>query len=279
MWHADGINQQTGKTTTMCLITLNWQPATKTPLIVAANRDEFYARSALPMHRWPDSSVLAGKDLQAGGTWLGVAEVAGAVRFSALTNYRASAGHRPDAPTRGHITTTFLSGTMSAPAYLDTLHATASLYNPFNLIVFDGQALMGYESRHLRAFALPHGISAVSNADFNTPWPKLARLCHEFEQTLARHHGSPLTEHELFNLLANDAVAADGELPETGISLPKERALSAAFVRTPDYGTRACSVVQIGVAAASFAERRFDGNGFKGESRERLSLLTLDNPG
>ena len=263
----------------MCLIALNWQPATKTPLIIVANRDEFYARPALRLHRWPDSPVLAGKDLQAGGTWLGVAEVAGAVRIAALTNYRASAGHRPDAPTRGHITTSFLNGTLSAFAYLDTLHATASLYNPFNLIVFDGQELMGYESRHRRAFALPHGISAVSNADFNTPWPKLARLRCDFEHTLARHHESFLPENELFKLLANDAVAADSELPETGIPLPRERALSAAFIRTPDYGTRACSVLQIGVASARFTERSFDGSGFKGESREHLSLPTFNNPG
>lgn len=262
----------------MCLITLNWQPATQMPLTLAANRDEFYARPALRLHHWPDSPVLAGQDLQAGGTWLGVAQVAGAVRLAALTNYRASAGHRPDAPTRGHITTAFLNGTMSAPAYLDTLHAAASLYNPFNLIVFDGQALMGYESRHLRAFVLPHGISAVSNADFNTPWPKLARLRHEFEQTVARHPGSVIPDNELFKLLANDAVAADSELPQTGLSRPKERELSAAFIRTPGYGTRACSVVQIGAASASFTERSFDGNGFNGESRERLSLPTLNNP-
>lgn len=259
----------------MCLITLSWQPATQTPLIIAANRDEFYARPALPLHRWPDSPVWAGKDLQAGGTWLGMAEVSGAVRVAALTNYRASAGHRPDAPTRGHITTAFLSGMMSASAYLDTLRATASLYNPFNLIVFDGQALMGFESRHLRAFAMPHGISAVSNADFSTPWPKLAHLRRGFEQTLARYKYSHPPDNELFNLLANEAVAVDSELPVTGLPLPKERALSAAFIRTPDYGTRACSVVQIGTAQASFTERSFDGGGFKAEVREHLNLQVL----
>lgn len=260
----------------MCLITLSWQPATKTPLIIAANRDEFYARPALRLHRWPDSPVLAGKDLQAGGTWLGMADVAGTVRIAALTNYRASAGYRPDAPTRGHITTAFLNGTMSASGYLDTLHPTASSYNPFNLIVFDGQELMGYESRHLRAFALPHGISTVSNADFNTPWPKLARLRSDFERTLARHQGRFPPENELFHLLANDAVAADSELPETGLPLTKERALSAAFIRTSDYGTRACSVMQIGVTAASFTERSFDGSGFKAEVREHLNSLAID---
>ena len=267
----------------MCLITLSWQPATKTPLIIASNRDEFYARPSLRLHRWPDSEILAGKDLQAGGTWLGIAAMTGtmptagasAVRIAALTNYRSSAGQRPDAPTRGHITTAFLNGTMSASAYLDTLHAAASMYNPFNLIVFDGLELMGYESRQLRAFALPHGISAVSNADFNTPWPKLERLSRDFGQTLARHDGSFPPENELFNLLASDAVSPDGELPETGIPLSRERALSAAFIRTAGYGTRTCSVVQVGVAAASFTERSFDGNGFKGESCEHLSFPAI----
>ena len=255
----------------MCLITLSWQPATTTPLIIAANRDEFYARPALLLHRWPDSSVLAGKDLQAGGTWLGMAEVSGAVRIAALTNYRTSAGHRPDAQTRGHITTAFLNGTMSASAYLDTLHATASLYNPFNLIVFDGQELMGYESRHRRAFALPPGISAVSNADFNTPWPKLVRLRHDFEQALALQHNGPQLEKELFKLLAHDVLAPEAELPQTGIALARERALSAAFIRTPDYGTRACSVLRVGDQEAYFTERSYDARGFRGEVKEHLS--------
>ena len=212
----------------MCLITLSWQPASKTPLIIAANRDEFYARPTAALHHWPDFSILAGKDLQAGGTWLGVAQPPGMkqVRLAALTNYRDVDNHRPDAPSRGHITTAFLQGSMSAADYLDMLSTTAGLYNPFNLILFDGQELLGFESRRLRTLALPVGISSVSNADFNAPWPKLVRLRDDVEKTLSHQHkngddegeGGQL-EHALFDLLANDLIAPDATLPQTGIPL------------------------------------------------------------
>lgn len=257
----------------MCLITLNWQPESLTPLTMAANRDEFYARPALPLHHWPDSTILAGKDAQAGGTWLGVAHAAGArhVRLAALTNYRDMARHNPNAPSRGHIVTSFLKGATSARTYLQTLSTMADVYNPFNLILFDGQELMGFESRHVRAFALPPGISSVSNADFSTPWPKLVRLQHDFEQVLGLPRNEPQQEAELFNLLMHDVVATDAELPQTGIPLARERALSAAFIRTPDYGTRACSVVRVGNQAADFTERSYDANGFRGEVKKHLS--------
>ena len=259
----------------MCLITLSWQPASKTPLIIAANRDEFYARPTLGLHHWPDLPILAGKDLQAGGTWLGVAQTPGTkqVRLAALTNYRDVDSHRPDAPSRGHITTSFLNGSMSAAQHLDMLSTTAGLHNPFNLFLFDGQELLGFESRRLRTLTLPVGISSVSNADFNAPWPKLVRLQHDFERALARQHRdeADLLEKELFALLANAAVAPDAELPQTGIALAKERALSAAFIRTPDYGTRACSVIRVGSQATDFVERSFDAHGLKCEISARYS--------
>ncbi len=260
----------------MCLITLNWQPQGDTRLVIAANRDEFYARPALRLHHWPDHAILAGKDVQAGGTWLGLAHSAGArqIRFAALTNYRDPAHHNPSAPSRGHITTSFLKGSMSARAYLEVLSTMAHLYNPFNLILFDGLELMGFESRRLHAFVLPPGISSVSNADFNTPWPKLVRLQQDFEQTLQWPSNDVQLEKELFKLLAHDVVAPDADLPQTGLALPRERALSAAFIRTPDYGTRVSSVLTLGTDQASFTERSFDANGLMGEVTEHLSWST-----
>ena len=264
----------------MCLITLSWQPTHKTPLIIAANRDEFYARPAHQLQHWPGQRILAGKDMQAGGTWLGVAKTggtglvpgAGCVRLAALTNYRDPSRHSPDAPSRGRITTTFLQGSMSAAAYLQKLSSTAHLYNPFNLILFDGQQLMGFESRHARAFELPSGISSVSNADFNTPWPKLVRLQQDFEKALATQHGTngPHLDQELLRLLSNDAIAPDAELPQTGVASGTERALSAVFVRMPGYGTRASSVVSIGPHGADVTERSFDAHGFTTEVKEHL---------
>ena len=262
----------------MCLISLNWQPGTPVPLLVASNRDEFYARPSLGLHHWPGRGILAGQDLQAGGTWLGLGRGVGAggegsnhIRMAALTNYRDVTSQKSNAVSRGHITTRFLTSAVSAQAYLEALSANTRLYNPFNLILFDGQDLMGFESRHARMFALPKGITSVSNADFNTPWPKLEQLRISFEQTLATEDDEALLHDKLLTLLSDDRVAPDATLPQTGIPLDRERALSAAFIRTPDYGTRACSVIRLGLDAAQFTERCFDADGFKGEVTQRIT--------
>ena len=257
----------------MCLITLNWQPGKPVPLLIAANRDEFYARPALGLHHWPGLGILAGKDLQAGGTWLGLGVARGSnqIRMAALTNYRDVAHQNPDAASRGHLTAAFLNSSVSAKNYLQKLTANTHRYNPFNLIVFDGQDLMGFESRHARMFVLPAGITSVSNADFNTPWPKLDHLRTSFEQTLAANDDETLMQDRLFILLSDERMAPDTALPQTGISLDRERVLSAAFIRTPDYGTRACSVIRVKNGIAAFTERSFDTNGFKDEIKETIS--------
>ena len=257
----------------MCLITLNWQPDTPVPLLIAANRDEFYARPTLGLCHWPEHGILAGQDLQAGGTWLGLSAAAGSnrVRMAALTNYRDVKNQNPAATSRGHLTASFLKSSVDAKGYLQRLSANIQLYNPFNLILFDGQDLLGFESRHARIFALPRGITSVSNADFNTPWPKLERLRTSFEKALTATGDEDATQDSLFKLLADEQMAPDNALPHTGISLDRERVLSAAFIRTADYGTRASSVIRIERQTAQFTERRFDANGFKGEVKETIS--------
>lgn len=262
----------------MCLITLNWQPSHPQRLVIAANRDEFYARPTLALHHWPGQGILAGQDLQAGGTWLGLSGRPGPIRMAALTNYRDVTNQRADAASRGHLTAAFLKSQDTAHDYLEALSAHTGRYNAFNLILFDGQQLMGFESRHRRIFALPPGITSVSNADFNTPWPKLERLRTSFEQALAADgadeagggHRNILLEHQLFKLLSDDRVAPDAELPQTGISLDRERVLSAAFIHTNDYGTRASSVLCVGQHSARFTERCFDTDGLKGEVTHTL---------
>jgi hypothetical protein len=160
----------------MCLIAWNWQPDRSTPLLLLANRDEFYARPALPLHWWGPSpngtEVLAGKDLQGGGTWLGVSRSG---RLAALTNYRSTQPLRTDTPSRGELVAAFLHGDQDAPTYLEQLAQHCGDYNPFNLLVFDGHQLMGLESRNARVLRKPAGVGGVSNADFQTPWP-LTRL-------------------------------------------------------------------------------------------------------
>ncbi|PIY30278.1 MAG: hypothetical protein COZ09_00550, partial [Comamonadaceae bacterium CG_4_10_14_3_um_filter_60_42] len=155
----------------MCLIAWNWQPASRHPLLLIANRDEYYARPTLPLHWWHDAPILAGRDLQAGGTWLGISRTG---RLAALTNHRDPASVRVDAPSRGALVSAFLQTELSASDYLTELASRAADYNPFNLLVFDGTRLMGLESRHAKVITMQPGIGAVSNADFLTPWPKLS---------------------------------------------------------------------------------------------------------
>ena len=152
-------------------------------------------------------------------------------------------------------------GGTGALDYLTELAGLATDYNPFNLLVFDGTSLLGLESRHAKVTAMHPGVGAVSNADFLTPWPKLSNLKGGL-QTLQGQE--PPSDAQLLALLQNPCVAADADLPDTGIPLEFERALSAAFIALPDYGTRACSIVRFEADQIVFLEQGFDANGSTG---------------
>ena len=239
----------------MCLIAWHWQPAHPTSLLLLANRDEFHARPTSALHWWPDAPVLAGRDEQAGGTWLGVNRRG---QLAALTNYRDPLNNRADAPSRGALVSEFLAGNDSAHTYLDRLLDRCPDYNPFNLLVFDGEQLLGLESRHRRVLPLAPGIGAVSNADFSTPWPKLSGLQSGLNAAIA---SDATPDAQLLALLHNDQPALDVDLPHTGLDLSHERLLSAAFIRSPHYGTRACSIVRVGRDEVRFLEESFNATG------------------
>ena len=247
----------------MCLIAWNWQPDADLPLLLIANRDEYYARPTRPLHQWDGAPICAGKDLQAGGTWLGLAPGG---RMAALTNVRDMRQQRADAPSRGALVSDFLSGQSSAAQYLESIAATAAHYNPFNLLVYDGHTLLGFESQAARTVVLRSGIAAVSNAGFDTPWPKLLALKSGLQDwvTLQPTRQAPGKE-ALFALLADNEPAPDAQLPDTGIPLERERVLSSAFIRSSDYGTRASSLVMLRRNSARFIERSFDEQGCTGE--------------
>ncbi len=247
----------------MCLIAWNWQPGKG--LLLLANRDEFYARPTLPLHRWADGDLLAGKDLQGGGTWLGLGRGG---RLAALTNVRDPRQFRADAPTRGTLVADFLRGEMSGPAYLAQLVPQAPAFNPFNLLLFDGERLLGFESQGARTIPLSAGVNAVSNARFNTPWPKLQRLTHALRQ-----RGVPdvVQPQDVLPLLTDTQTASDAQLPDTGVPLATERALSATFIRTPDYGTRACSIVHMRGQQTEFWEQEFGADGV-GTLRHQIAI-------
>jgi uncharacterized protein with NRDE domain len=253
----------------MCLIAWNWQPKSDTPLRLLSNRDEFYARPAQPLHWWDhtdgQSQILAGKDLQAGGTWLGVSRSG---RLATLTNYRTSVPVRTNTPTRGELVVQFLQDDISAEQFLNQLAQHAGEYNPFNLLLYDGHQLMGLESSSACILTLEPGIGAVSNANFNTPWPKLTRLSQGLKSQVKQGR---VDTPELLHLLHDRHTADDADLPQTGVPLPLERMLSPIFITSPTYGTRACSVVCVHTTHIDFTEQAFDEQGLLGQSQQHLN--------
>jgi uncharacterized protein with NRDE domain len=236
----------------VCLIGWNWRPDAAERLLLIANRDEFYDRPALPLHWWDDAPILAGRDLTGGGTWLGVTRSG---RLAALTNYRLPAGPRPGTKSRGKVVSEFLAGAMPAQAYLDGLRNGVSDFNPFNLLLFDGQDLLGFESRHSRVVPIAPGLSGVSNADFFTPWPKLSAVTRSMADL--ERAGRLADDAGLMQILQDQNVAPDDQLPATGIPLERERQLSPAFIRAPGYGTRASTIVRMSTYGASVSERTY----------------------
>jgi len=248
----------------MCLIAFDWSPASDIPLTLLANRDEFHARPALPVHWWEGAQLLAGQDLQSGGSWLGVT-LSG--RLAAVTNHRAPQRFDLQKMSRGDVVTQFLQGKASAMDFCLQLQHRAHLYNDFNLLVFDGSVLLGFESRRNRIVVPTPGVCALSNADFDTDWPKALTLKDRLRRTLFKYETSLPSEDELLDLLSDEAQAPDGLLPNTGLPLARERLLSSAFIRSADYGTRASSLVRFWHRRVTFVERRFDASGPLGASR------------
>ncbi len=225
----------------MCLILLAWRAHPDYPLVVAANRDEYYQRPTTPARFWEQApEILAGRDLSAGGTWMGVTRHG---RFAALTNFREPLQRPADAPnlpSRGKLVSDFLAGGMKPEEYLAALLPAAQAYNGFNLICgTTGQGLWHFSNRGAPARALEPGIYGLSNHLLDTPWPKVA----QGKSDLARALKALPADGPLFDLLKDERIHKDDKLPRTGVSLDWERTLSAAFVRAPNYGTRSSSVV------------------------------------
>jgi len=238
----------------MCLILIAWQAHPDYPLVVAANRDEFFARPTAAAAFWPDApQVLAGRDLEAGGTWLGASRQR---RFAALTNYRGGGRQRVDARSRGALVADFLTSRASPVAYLTQLETSAAEYNGFNLVVGDGESLAYYSNRgDGQPRWLNPGIYGLSNHLLDTPWPKLASAKAAFAAALLA-----LPANDLFlDLLADQEIVPDTHLPETGVPLAWERILSAVFVCSENYGTRASTLLTIDRdGRTTLLERSFD---------------------
>ncbi|MBO4789576.1 MAG: NRDE family protein [Oxalobacter sp.] len=235
----------------MCLIVFGWQVKAGKPLIAASNRDEFYARPALPAHRWQDApTVYAGRDMEAGGTWLGVADDPknNGYRFAALTNVRAPDQFNTYAPTRGLLVSDFLSSSVSPEDYLKSLQSKASKYNGFNLLVGTvGQeaTLIWYSNlggnHPQNGKPLPPGIYGISNALLDTPWPKLVKTRSRFTTLV----GQDAPKDAYFSMLSDTQLVPDENLPDTGVSYEWEKLLSAVCIHSKDYGTRVSTLVEL----------------------------------
>jgi uncharacterized protein with NRDE domain len=231
----------------MCLIALAIDQSRRFPLVVAANRDEFFNRPAARLAWWtPDAggpAILGGRDLEAGGTWLGLNAQG---RLAMLTNVRDPSRIDPEAPSRGQIVPQWLSGTEPTDRFW--MRTAMSGYNGFNLIAADfkrGECFWA-SSHSAHPVRLDRGTYGVSNASLDTPWPKTRTLKQRLRLALDEADSLEALAGHLFSALGDRQTAADADLPATGVPIELERALSAAFIRTPErqYGTR-CSTLMI----------------------------------
>lgn len=244
----------------MCLIVINWQSDARYPLIVAANRDEFFVRPTAPLAWWPDyPNILAGRDLEGGGTWLGITRNG---RFAAITNYRDPARLRADAPSRGRLVSDFLASDETPGDYLRRIEGEASACNGFNLLVADANELWWHSNVNGEMRQLAPGIHGVSNHLLDTPWPKLVKAKQTFADALP---DLPATD-KLFSLLRDETQHPDEVLPSTGVSLELERKLSAIFVKTQGFNTRSSAVLwRDAVGNIAFDEQNWLEDGSPGQ--------------
>lgn len=225
----------------MCLIAIAWQAHPRLPLVIVANRDEFYQRDTQEMHFWADQpNILAGRDLLAGGTWLGVNRQG---RFAALTNVRETAP--PTTQTsRGALIGMWLNNQSSSAKLIDELAGSAPTYAGYNLLFGDTSQLIWATNRSPQGFEyryLASGIYGLGNASLNTPWPKLRLAKQRLAQQLQLHHPK---SSDLTWVTADTCTQEDLScFGNTDMDEHWLRALSAQWITTPDYGTRAQTVI------------------------------------
>lgn len=225
----------------MCLITFHLQQHPTYTFIMAANRDEFYDRPTEPAHFWPEHpELLAGKDLHAGGTWLGVTKSG---RIAALTNYRDPLSVQQDLISRGEIVKEFLTTETSAVEFISKLEQQKTCYNGFNLLAGTFSDLHYYSNMTTSGHPIQEGTHALSNKFLNTPWPKVEQARELLSDYVA---STEQVSHDvLFDMMQRTDQAAPHLLPDTGVGPDLERKLSSMFIDMPNYGTRCTTVITV----------------------------------
>lgn len=230
----------------MCLSAIAIDESRRFPLVVVANRDEFFTRPAARLGWWSAESdgvqILGGRDLDAGGTWLGLTAQG---RLALITNVRDPKRNDPDAPSRGRIVPEWLAARENVDRFW--MRTALSGYNGFNLIAADFAAGECYWASNNGAHPqrLERGIHGLSNAALDTPWPKVEALKARLTDAIASCESVDRLATVMFEALADRNVPADERLPDTGVGIARERELAPAFIRTADgrYGTRCSTLV------------------------------------
>ncbi|WP_425389841.1 NRDE family protein [Ekhidna sp.] len=214
----------------MCLITFAYKAHPKYKLILAANRDEFYARPTAIAHWWIDHpEILGGRDLEAKGTWMAINKNG---RFAAVTNYRDIQNIKADAQSRGDLPVNYLLGKEKPSTYSRKVLNEGNKYNGFNLLTMDHE--LAHVSNYDKGVnLLDPGIYGLSNALLDTPWPKVERAKRSFGTLIKQ----PFRMEQMIEMMQDTQTAPDDQLPETGLDYEREKAISAMCIQTPDYGT------------------------------------------
>ncbi|MEA3470289.1 MAG: NRDE family protein [Thermodesulfobacteriota bacterium] len=241
----------------MCLLFLAYKSHPLYPLVLAANRDEFYDRPSQAAEFWEDrTDVLAGRDLKGGGTWLGITKGG---RIAAITNFRDLNALKVNAPSRGLLVGDYLLGNDDPGGYLRGLKDRAGAYSGFNIVVGNVNDLYYFSNMDGNILKIQEGPHGLSNHFLDTPWPKVGRGKELLGRVLSEHE-DPSFE-AMFDVLADRSRPDDSMLPDTGIGLEWERILSPIFVETEGYGTRSSTIILVNRdGEVTFIERVFDGD-------------------
>lgn len=254
----------------MCLIAVALDANDRYPIILIANRDEVHARPTRPLHRWQDpANVIAGRDLQGGGTWMGVTTNG---RIAALTNYREPALAKAGAPSRGELVTQFLTADEEPGGWRP--ETDIDRYAGFNLLVGSSLGEFFYWSNRQAPAVLRKGVHGLSNGELNCHWPKVSGLTDSLSELCA---SDDVTVDRLFSLLRDKQQPPDEALPSTGIDLSLERLLSPRCIVSPDYGTRAQTVLLVDSDRnITLIERNLDAKGKRVEERREFIAAISD---
>ncbi|RSL33753.1 NRDE family protein [Salibacterium salarium] len=235
----------------MCLIICGYHVHEDFPLIIAANRDEFYARPADSLHCWPDSPIIAGRDKAKGGTWMGVTESG---RFAAITNVR-NPYEAPSKKSRGNIVKDYLE-TEKPDVFLENCNKNGNQYGGYNFIGGNlDELLYTTNQNNYGKYVLTSGVYGLSNAFLDTPWPKVEKAKTRFSHIL-KDRADHLTCDVFFDMLTDTKQAEVESLPNTGVELSLEQQLSPLFINMKEYGTRSQTVLMVSKGGSMIMEEK-----------------------